>query len=67
MSTQLATCPKCGLPDIPLTNGKLAAHAWHPDGRLIDGPTDAEGNPTPGEWVGGCGNREPAESGEGSG
>lgn len=56
MSTQLATCPKCGLPDIPLTNGKLAAHDSH-RGQLIDGPDDAEGNPTPGEWVGGCGNR----------
>ena len=53
-----ATCPKCNLRNIPLTNGQLAAHDSH-RGELIDGPDDAEGNPTPGEWVGGCGNREP--------
>ena len=65
MSTQpCATCPACGLRNIPLTNGLLAAHDSH-RGELIDGPDDAEGNPTPGEWVGGCENRNPnAKPGE---
>ena len=58
MSTQLATCPACNLRNIPVTNGKLAAHDSHL-GQLIDGPDDAEGNPAPGEWVGGCTNLNP--------
>ena len=53
-----ATCPRCGLKHVPLIDGQLAAHAWA-TGRYVDGPDDEDGNPGPGEWVGGCGNREP--------
>ena len=54
----LATCPACGLRGVPVFAGKLAAHGWVA-GRYVDGPDDGDGNPTPGEWVGGCGNRAP--------
>ena len=54
-----ATCPACGLLDVPvLPDGSLANHRWVA-GSYADGPDDADGNPTPGEWVGGCANREP--------
>lgn len=61
-----ATCPVCHLGGIPVTGGLLAAHAWYPrdKARYIDGPDDAEGFPTPGEWVGGCENRTPADQPE---
>lgn len=55
----LATCPACGLQNIPVTDGKLAAHAWYPRGQPIPGLDDAEGNPTPGEWRGWCKNLDP--------
>ena len=53
-----ARCPACGLDGIPVSGGRLAAHGWH-RGQRLDGPLDPDGNPAPGEWVGGCSNREP--------
>lgn len=53
-------CPACNLRNIPVTDGKLHAHAWH-RGTWVDGPDDENGDPTPGEWRGGCHNRAPKE------
>ncbi len=53
----IVPCPICNL-RVPFLNGLLAAHAWH-RGTWADGPDDENGDPTPGEWRGGCHNRDP--------